>query len=122
MALFFISLILIPAALSFFPPPKSRHTKYLDSPRLRRWLDRLERWSLNHRKFIYTITVAILIVSILGILRLESNGYIVDDLPKTDKIYTDLKFFERNFKGVMPLEIVIDTKKKRGVTRNFLLF
>ncbi len=58
MALFFISLILIPAALSFFPPPKSRHTKYLDNPRLRRWLDRLERWSLNHRKFIYTMTVA----------------------------------------------------------------
>ena len=118
MALFVISLILIPAALSFFPPPKSRHTKYLDNPRLRRWLDRLERWSLNHRKFIYTMTAAILVVAILGILRLESNGYIVDDLPKTDKIYTDLKFFERNFKGVMPLEIVIDTKKKRGVTRN----
>jgi predicted RND superfamily exporter protein len=118
MALFFISLILIPAALSFFPPPKSRHTKYLDNPRLRRWLDRLERWSLNHRKFIYAMTIAILVVSIMGILRLESNGYIVDDLPKTDKIYTDLKFFERNFKGVMPLEIIIDTKKKRGVTRN----
>jgi predicted RND superfamily exporter protein len=118
MLLFFISLILIPSVLSFLPPPKSRHTKYLESPRLRRWLDRLERWSLNHRKFIYAMTAAILIVSVIGISRLESNGYIVDDLPKTDKIYTDLKFFERNFKGVMPLEIVIDTKKKRGVTRS----
>jgi predicted RND superfamily exporter protein len=39
----------------------------------------------------------------------------VDDLPKSDKVYVDLKFFERNFKGVMPLEIVIDTRKKRGV-------
>jgi uncharacterized protein len=118
MLLFFISLILIPSILSFLPPPKTRHTKYLESPRLRRWLDRLERWSLNHRKFIYTMTVAIVIVAVIGILRLESNGFIVDDLPKTDKIYTDLKFFEKNFKGVMPLEIVIDTKKKRGVTRN----
>ena len=115
MALFFISLILIPAVLSFLPAPKSRHTKYLENPRLRRWLDRLERWSLNHRKFIYGITTAILIVAVVGILRLESNGYIVDDLPKTDKIYTDLKFFESNFKGVMPLEIIIDTKRKRGV-------
>jgi len=115
MALFFISLIIIPSVLSFLPTPKSRHTKYLENPRLRRWLDRLERWSLNHRKFIYGITTAILIVAVLGILRLESNGYIVDDLPKTDKIYTDLKFFENNFKGVMPLEIVIDTKRKRGV-------
>ena len=118
MALFFISLILIPSVLSFLPPPKSRHTRYLENARLRRWLDRLERWSLNHRKLIYGITGAVLIAAVFGIMRLESNGFIVDDLPKTDKIYTDLKFFEKNFKGVMPLEIIIDTKKKRGVTRN----
>ncbi len=118
MALFFISLIFIPSVLSFLPPPKSRHTKYLDNPRLRRWLDRLERWSLNHRKLIYRVTGIVLIAAAFGIMRLESNGFIVDDLPKTDKIYTDLKFFERNFKGVMPLEILVDTKQKRGVTRN----
>jgi len=118
MALFLISLIFIPAVLSFLPSPKTRHTRYLENPRLRRWLDRLERWSLNHRKLIYIITAILLVISVIGITRLESKGYIVDDLPKSDKIYTDLKFFERNFKGVMPLEIVVDTKKKRGVTRN----
>jgi len=118
MLLFFISLILIPIVLSYLPAPKSRHTKYLHNPKLMRWLDRLERWSLNHRKLIYGITGAIVIVSIIGTLRLKSEGYIIDDLPKTDKLYTDLKFFETNFKGVMPLEILVDTKKKYGVTRN----
>jgi uncharacterized protein len=118
MVLFFISLILIPVVLSFLPAPKSRHTKYLHNPRLNRWLDRLERWSLNHRKLIYVITLVVLAFSIAGIFRLKSVGYIVDDLPKTDKIYTDLKFFEKNFKGVMPLEILVDTKKKYGVSRN----
>ena len=118
MVLFFISLILIPVVLSFLPSPKSRHTKYLHNPRLNRWLDRLERWSLNHRKLIYGVTLLIVAFSIVGIFRLKSVGYIVDDLPKTDKIYTDLKFFEKNFKGVMPLEILVDTKKKYGVTRN----
>ncbi|MGZ8523025.1 MAG: efflux RND transporter permease subunit [Chitinophagaceae bacterium] len=118
MVLFFISLILIPATLSFLPTPKSRHTKYLHNPRLNRWLDRLERWCLNHRKLIYIVTSIVLIFSIAGIFRLKSVGYIVDDLPKTDRIYTDLKFFEKNFKGVMPLEILVDTKKKYGVSRN----
>lgn len=118
MALFFISLVLIPIVLSLLPVPKARHTKYLDNPRLNRWLDRLERWSLNHRKLIYIFTVAILAVSIAGIFKLKSVGFIVDDLPKTDKIYTDLKYFETNFKGVMPLEILVDTKKKYGVSRN----
>lgn len=118
MLLFIISLIFIPTALSFLPSPKSRHTRYLENPGLKRWLDRLERWSLNHRKFIYTIAAAIVVIAVAGMFRLRSEGFIVDDLPKTDKIYTDLKFFEKNFKGVMPLEIVVDTKKKRGVSRN----
>jgi uncharacterized protein len=118
MLLFIISLILIPSVLSFLPKPKSRHTKYLDNPGLNRWLDRLERWSLNHRGLIYIITILIVVISIAGMFRLRSEGFIVDDLPKTDKIYTDLKFFETHFNGVMPLEIVIDTKKKRGVTRS----
>jgi predicted RND superfamily exporter protein len=120
MALFFISLILIPATLSFLPAPKIRHTRYLENLRMLRWLDRLERWALNHRKLIYFTTAIIVVISIFGILRLQSVGYIVDDLPKTDKIYTDLKFFESNFKGVMPLEIVIDSKRKNGLRRNQL--
>jgi predicted RND superfamily exporter protein len=119
MLLFFISLLLIPIVLSFLPVPKSRHTKYLDNPGLNRWLDRLEHWSLNHRKLIYIITTAIVAIAITGILKLKTVGYIVDDLPKSDKIYTDLKFFEKNFKGVMPLEIVVDTKKRYGVSKSF---
>ena len=116
--LFFISLILIPAVLSFLPAPKTRHTKYLHNPGLNRWLDRLERWSLNHRKLIYSITLVIVAVSIVGATKLKALGFIVDDLPKEDKIYTDLRFFETHFKGIMPLEIVVDTKKKYGVSRN----
>jgi len=119
-ALFFVSLILIPVILSILPPPPSRHTRYLQNPRLNRWLDRLERWSLNHRKLIYNITAVVVIAAIAGIFRLQTLGYIVDDLPKNDPLYTDLRFFEKNFKGVMPLEIVVDTKEKRGIARKLV--
>ena len=118
MALFFISLLFIPAVLSYLPPPKSRHTKYLDNPQLNRWLARLEKWSLNHRPLIYGTTTLIVAVAVVGLFKLKSEAFIVDDLPKSNTVYTDLKFFEKNFKGVMPLEIVVDTKKKQGVTRN----
>lgn len=120
MALFFISLILIPTVLSLLPVPKARHMRYLENARLNRWLDRLEVWSLNHRKLIYTVTLTIVALATVGIFKLKSVGYIVDDIPKTDKIYTDLKFFESNFKGVMPLEILVadTTKKKYGITRS----
>ncbi|GAO41805.1 efflux RND transporter permease subunit [Flavihumibacter petaseus] len=115
--LFFISLILIPAVLSFLPVPKERHTRYLENPSLLALLDRLERWSLNHRRTIYGITAVMTIAALLGMMRLRSEGFIVDDLPKTDKIYADLKFFEHHFRGVMPLEIVVDTKQKNGLRK-----
>ncbi|MGN6401146.1 MAG: efflux RND transporter permease subunit [Flavisolibacter sp.] len=115
MSLFFISLILIPVVLNLLPAPKARHTKYLDNAWLQRWLDGLERWSSHHRKLIYSVTVIILVIAVAGIFKLKSVGHIVDDLPKGDKVYTDLKFFEENFKGVMPLEIVIDTKRINGL-------
>lgn len=117
-ALFIISLVIIPVALSFLPSPKERHTRYLENKWLLSILDRLEIWSLNHRRSIYIVTLIIIGVSITGIFKLKSEGFIVDDLPKTDKIYTDLKFFEKHFKGVMPLEIVVDTKRKNGLRSN----
>jgi predicted RND superfamily exporter protein len=63
----------------------------------------------------------VVIFSVFGIFKLKTEGFIVDDLPKTDKIYTDLKFFENNFKGVMPLEIVIDTKRRYGLVGSRIL-
>jgi uncharacterized protein len=120
MALFFISIIIIPAVLSFLPSPKKRHTRYLENKWLLVILDKLEIWALHHQKLIYTVTGVCLIVAIAGMFRLRSEGFIVDDLPKTDKIYTDLKFFEHHFKGVMPLEIVVDTKRKNGLRSNML--
>ena len=118
MALFVISLLFIPAVLSYLPAPKSKHIKYLENPFLERILLAIENWAINHSKTIYIVTIIAIIASIVGITRLKSEGFIVDDMPKSDKIYTDLKWFESNFGGVMPLEIVIDTKKKNGLIRS----
>jgi predicted RND superfamily exporter protein len=104
LALFFISLVLIPAVYSFLPPPNTRHTGYLDSKWMNKLLEKLTNLVFYNRKKLYLVTLLL-----CGI---------VDDLPHSDKIYTDLKFFEKNFKGVMPLEIIIDTKKKYGALRN----
>lgn len=118
MALFFISVIFIPVMLSFLPAPKEKHTRYLENKWLLAILDGLERWSIHHQKLIYGVTALVLVGAIAGVFRLRSVGFIVDDLPKTDRIYVDLKFFEKHFKGIMPLEIIVDTKKKNGLRSN----
>ncbi len=115
MFIFVISFVLLPSILSYLPVPGKQQLKYLDNKWVLTFLNKVETWVFNHRKTILMITSLVILISIGGILRLKSVAYIVDDLPKTDKIYKDLKFFERNFKGIMPLEIVIDSKKRRGL-------
>jgi predicted RND superfamily exporter protein len=115
MLIFVISFIFLPGALSIMPAPGVKQLKYLDVKFFTNLLLRIERWVLHHKKVVYSIALVAVVFSIFGIMRLQTEGFIVDDLPKTDKIYTDLKFFEKNFNGVMPLEIVIDTKKRYGL-------
>ncbi|MEO6730524.1 MAG: MMPL family transporter [Ferruginibacter sp.] len=115
MLIFVISFILLPAVLSYLKPPNPSQTKYLNNKLITGFLLKIEGWVVNHRRLIYGITTVLVIFSIAGIARLNTVAFIVDDLPKTDKIYTDLKFFEKNFRGVMPLEIVVDTKKRNGL-------
>ncbi|MEY3178229.1 MAG: hypothetical protein RJB42_470 [Bacteroidota bacterium] len=115
MALFFISLIIIPIALYYMPVPKAKHMNYLENKWLLSLLTKIEKWVFAHKKTIYLTTAIALAISFAGITKLKTQAFIVDDLPQKDKIYTDLKFFESNFGGIMPLEILIDTKKKNGI-------
>jgi uncharacterized protein len=117
MALFFISLLFIPSVLSYLPAPKPKHTKYLDNPLLEKVLVKIERWTFHHAKWVYGITAVITVIAIIGIFRIKSEGFIVDDLPKKDKLYTDLKWFETQFQGLMPLEILVDAKKSRAALK-----
>lgn len=115
MAVFFISIILIPVIFSFLPQPKTRHTKHLDYKFLNNLIDALSLIVQKNRKWVYTGTIILVVASLLGMTLLKNIGYMVDDISKTDRLYKDLKFFEKNVNGVMPFEIVVDTKKPQGV-------
>ncbi len=115
MGLFFLSFLLIPISLYYMAAPKQKHTRYLENKWLVGLLTSIEKWVFSHKKIVYVFTLAALGISIAGILKLKTQAFIVDDLPKGDKIFADLKYFESNFKGVLPLEILVDTRKKNGI-------
>lgn len=121
MALFFISLLIIPIALFYIPAPKNSHTRYLENKWLTGFLNSIETWVFAHKKIIYVATGMLLLVSVAGIMRLKTQAFIVDDLPQKDKIYTDLKFFESHFHGILPLEILVDAKRKNGMAGSRML-
>lgn len=114
---FVISIILIPAVFSYLPEPNSRHLKHLDFKGINGVLDWLEFIVTKRRKFIFITSLIVLVVAVYGSFQVHPVSYMVDDLPKGDVVKEDLQWFEDNFTGVMPLEIVIDTKEKNGIKR-----
>ena len=117
MCTFIVSTIMIPSVFSLFKPPSDRHLKHLDFKMLNGALVGLDVLVHKHRKLVFTATILIVLGSIYGLTKLESNSYMVDDLPEDSPLAQQLKFFEENFSGVMPLEIIVDTGTKKGVQK-----
>jgi len=114
-AIFLLSLFIIPIIYSFMPPPKEKHLKHLGKKWITSFVDWTEHMVKNHRVGIYVVSVALLCVSIIGMYNIGISGSIIEDMPKKTGFYEDIKFFEKEFEGIMPLEVMIDTKRKKGV-------
>lgn len=114
-ATFIVSIIVVPVLFSYLPEPKSKHTNYLE----RYWMNAIILFITNlvqkRRWLVFASSILILIVSVIGITRLKAVGFVLDDMPKEKKVYKDLKFFEENFGGVLPFEIVVNTNKDKGI-------
>ncbi|MBI3518654.1 MAG: MMPL family transporter [Bacteroidetes bacterium] len=118
MATYFITLILVPIILNVLPTPKPKHTKHQDGKIINKALDMVDHLVQRRRLAIYITTTIITGICFWGMSFIDMNGFVVDDLPKKDPIYTDLHFFEKNFNGVLPFEISVDTKKENGLFAN----
>lgn len=115
MITYILSIVLIPILFSVLPTPTPRQMRHLDARRINAFLGLVSQMVRTRRSLIYTIVAVITAVSIYGITKITAIGYVVDDLPQNDPVYADLKFFESNFKGVMPFEVNIDTGRPGGV-------
>lgn len=115
MVAYLLSLLLIPTFFSYLPPPKTRHTRHMEGSLVSRIISRIIVIVQGRRRLIYIITIILILAGLVGISQLRTTGNVVDDISKKDKLYKDLDFFEEHFKGVMPLEISIDTRTENGV-------
>ena len=118
MALFFISLFFIPPVLTYLQAPQPKHVQYLENKYLESILAKIEKWTFHHTRWVFGITMVLIVFAVMGLMRIKKEAFIVDDLPKKDQLYTDLKWFEQEGGGVMPLEIIVNTKKKNGLIKS----
>ena len=121
MTIFVLCLLIIPIIYSFMPMPKEKHLEHLN----RQWINRLGDWiekTVKHKSItIYSFSLILLITSIIGIYQIETTGSLLEDMPKSAEFFKDIEFYEKEFNGVMPLEILVNTKRKKGVLKRSTL-
>jgi len=117
MMIFLLSLLMIPIVYSFMPVPNKKHLKHLNRKWMSGFVSWMERMVKHRRVTVYFVSVFALMLSIVGMYEIRLSGTIIDDMPKKAGFYKDIRFFETHFKGVMPIEIMVDTKRKNGATR-----
>lgn len=115
MATFIVSIILIPGVFSLYKPPSQKHLKHLKFRALDWVISNIDDLVHNVRPMIFAVTVAVAGVSAIGLSKIQAVSYMVDDIPENSPLKNDLNFFEQNFSGVMPLEVIVDTGDKKGV-------
>jgi len=117
LSIFLLCLLLIPIVYSFLPMPKEEHLKHQN----RQWINKLLNWMVgvvkNKRIEVYIISVIMLAVSIIGIYKIEISGSFIDDMPRNTEFFDDIMYYEKEFNGILPLEIYIDGGRKESVSK-----
>jgi len=116
-SVYLLTLVVVPIVYSFMPLPKEKHLYHLSKNYISFLLDWVENIVKFRRKRIYIIYVLLLIFSIVGVSQMKVSGSLIGEMPKSASFFKDIVFFEKEFNGVMPLEIMINTKRKKGVMK-----
>lgn len=116
-SIFLLSLLIIPIIYSYMPPPKEKHLKHLGKKWIEGFVNWIERMVRYRRITIYFTSVGVLMLSFIGIYFIKVSGSLLEDMPQKAGFINDVRFFEKEFNGIMPLEFLIDTKRENGVSK-----
>jgi len=117
LAIFILCLLIIPIMYTFLPYPKQRHLEHLNKRWIGGFVDWIERMVKHKKITIYVTALVLIILSMLGMNQIKISGSLIEDMPQDKQFFKDIRFFEEEFNGIMPLEIMVDTKRKKGVMK-----
>ncbi|KRB53916.1 RND family transporter [Flavobacterium sp. Root186] len=116
-SVYLLTLLIVPIVYSFMPLPKEKHLYHLTKTYISTLLNVVENLVKTKRRFVYIVYGLLLVFSVIGVSQMKVSGSLIGEMPKSASFFKDILFYEKEFNGVMPLEIMIDTKKKKGVMK-----
>jgi len=118
---FILSITILPIIISLLKAPKPKHLKHLERKMAVGLLNTLVHITVNHRRWVYVTTIAVVGLSVAGLLQIETTGNLTGDLPDGDQIKEDMTFMEDKFGGAIPFEILIDYKEPSRLAKKSTL-
>jgi predicted RND superfamily exporter protein len=116
-AIFLLSLLIIPIVYSFMNSPHKKHLQHLNNNYVNKFVIWMEDKVKHKRINVFIISIISLMFGIIGIYQINISGSIIEDMPKKSAFFKDILFFDEEFNGIVPIEVIIDTKRKGGVNR-----
>ena len=116
-AIFLLSLLIIPIVYSFMNSPNKKHLQHLNNNYVNKFVIWMEDKVKHKRINVFIISIISLMFGIIGIYQINISGSIIEDMPKKSAFFKDILFFDEEFNGIVPIEVIIDTKRKGGVNR-----
>ncbi len=105
---FIITFTLLPSLINFMPEEKIFLKKQEES----KITSFFAQISLNNHKTIFTLTIVVIILSLIGISKLEVENSFINYFSKKTEIYKGMKLIDEKLGGTTPLEIILKFPKK----------
>jgi len=116
-AIFLLSLLIIPITYSLMAQPKKKHLKHLKNKTIDVFVTWMENAVRKKRINVYMVSLLGLIIGIMGIYQMKISGSLIEDMPKSAPFFQDILFFDQSFNGIVPLEIWVDSKREKGIVK-----
>ena len=113
--IFLISLFLIPIIYSFLKIPRKKNIKHLKNKNINMLIDWMENNVRYKRRNVYVISLFFLFMGVIGINKIKISASMIEDMPKKSDFFKDIQYYDKEFSGVVPIEILINTKRKNGI-------
>lgn len=110
---FLLTYLIVPSTFILFGKkslPKRRNVQY----QWRKVLNKIFYFIIKRQKAIMIGSIALFVVSVIGLLNVRVDSFLLEDLSKKDEIRQSYSYIEDVFAGARPFELAIYVDSNRG--------